>query len=85
VALGPQAILTVFAIGILLIGVNRQEENSNSTCWNLGWIALMGVLSATIMNGILYTVVKPSYQGIVAVDGYSILANWVLLIGLAMA
>jgi len=85
VALGPQAILTVFAIGILLIGVNRQEENTNSTCWNLGWIALMGVLSATIMNGILYTVVKPSYQGIVAVDGYSILANWVLLIGLAMA
>ena len=84
-ALGPQAILTTFAIGILLFGVSRNNTSDEHRGWLLGRISLAGVIVAGIVNAGLYPFADSFSDGIVAVDRYALFSNWVLLLGSAMA
>ena len=84
-ALGPQAILTAFAIGILLFGVSKDNNSDEHQGWLLGRISLAGVIAAGIVNAGLYPFADRLSDGIVAVDRYALFSNWVLLLGSAMA
>ena len=84
-ALGPQAILTAFAIGILLFGVSKDNNSDEHQGWLLGRISLAGVIVAGLMNAGLYPFADRLSDGIVAVDRYALFSNWVLLLGSAMA
>jgi NADH-quinone oxidoreductase subunit N len=52
---------------------------------NLGWLALVGVLAAAFANGWLYGVEEIGDTAMVAIDGFRLFANWVLLIGAGLS
>tara|TARA_B110000196_G_C21153338_1_gene671301 strand:- start:2905 stop:4380 length:1476 start_codon:yes stop_codon:yes gene_type:complete len=83
-AMAPEIVLIGFAIGLLLFGVSRDKSQDSMKNRDLGWIALLGVAVSAFGNGWLYASASSSSQGIVTVDTYSLLANWILLLSLAM-
>jgi len=85
VAMAPEIVLTGFAITVLLIGVSRSRTGEAKLVQKLGSISLLGIATAGLANYILYTVFDSSSQGIVAVDSYSLFANWILLLSLGLA
>jgi len=83
-AMAPEILLTVFAITVLLFGVSRGRNGRIKEVRNLGCISLLGIATAGLANYILYTTNVSSPQGIVAVDAYSLVANWILLLSVGL-
>ena len=93
-ALMPEMILCVCGMLVLLRGVSvKYKEHSVSTSGDpsftggaeLGWLALGGILLSAMANGWLYGVEEIGRDSMIAVDGFRLFSNWVLLLASALA
>lgn len=91
-ALLPEIALCVFGMAVLLAGVSgrrdprsaegeRYAEGTPSD--DLGWIALVGIGVAALANGWLHGVTEVGRSGMIAVDGFRLFSNWILLLAAA--
>ena len=89
-ALLPEIVLCVWGIGVLIAGVSKRYKQTRqdiagdptlSGAADLGWFALFGILAAAFANGWLYGVHEVGVTGMIAVDGFRLFANWILLAG----
>jgi NADH-quinone oxidoreductase subunit N len=87
-ALLPEIILCVFGIGVLLAGVSGRRDPrtaegedyaERTPSDDLGWIALLGIGMAALANGWLHGVSEVGNSSMIAVDGFRLFANWILL------
>ncbi len=90
-ALLPEIVLCVWGMGILVAGVSRKPKATQGGdptlggSADLGWLSLVGVLAAALANGWLYGVEEVGNTAMVAVDGFRLYANWVLLLGAGLS
>ena len=94
-ALLPEIVLCAWSMLILVAGVSgpyRPEAVGGAGSRarpggraDLGWLALVGILIAALVNGWLYGVTEVGSVSMVAVDGFRLFANWIFLIAAALA
>lgn len=82
VALLPEIVLFVGGMGVLLAGVSRTEGVRRP---ELGWCTLAVLAAAAVANGWLYSVSEPGGAAMIAVDKFRLFANWVFIVGAALA
>jgi NADH-quinone oxidoreductase subunit N len=83
-ALLPELVLSVWGMVVLLAGVSRRQAAGSGQ--ELGWLALAGLALAAVANGWLYSGVSEAGTGaMIAVDGFRLFANWVFILGAALA
>ncbi|MHC4990008.1 MAG: NADH-quinone oxidoreductase subunit N [Planctomycetota bacterium] len=76
----PECVLAVVAMGIILVDVfARAGRASESGNWT-GWLAVVGVLLAAAANAVLASLGTSSTSAMVALDGYRVAANYVVLL-----
>jgi NADH-quinone oxidoreductase subunit N len=82
-ALLPEIVLSVAGMAVLLAGAFSQEREAPvpGDASPLAWLSLGGILLAAMANGWLYGVSVEGTGGMVAVDGFRLFANWILLAG----
>ena len=81
VALSPEIILSVWGIVILLVGVSPRGPAGSGASADLGWLALLGILAAALANGWLYSVTEVGTHSMIALDGFALFSNWIILAG----
>jgi len=81
VALAPEIILSVWGMIILLVGVNPRRSEGPGASAELGWLSLLGVLAAAFANGWLYSVTEVGTHSMIALDGFALFSNWIILGG----
>ncbi|RMH19969.1 MAG: NADH-quinone oxidoreductase subunit N [Gemmatimonadetes bacterium] len=79
VAFVPELILTALGMLVLIAGVSRRLARDPERSFDIGWLALAGVLLAAFANGWMYGVHEVGTQAMIAVDRFRLFANWVLL------
>ncbi len=84
VALAPEIILSVLGIVILLMGVSSRRPEGAETSADLGWISVLGILAAALANGWLYSVTEVGTHSMIALDGFALFSNWIILAGAAL-
>lgn len=93
-ALMPEMILCAWGMLVLIKGVSVKYKDQSlgalgdpsfSGGGELGWLALGGVLLSAMANGWLYGVEEIGRDSMIAVDGFRLFANWVLLLAAALA
>lgn len=92
-ALLPEIVLCVFGMVVLVTGVSgkyRDADKASSgdpsfgTTADLGWLSLIGVLLAAGVNGWLYGVTEVGNDSMIALDGFRLFANWIVLLAAAL-
>jgi NADH-quinone oxidoreductase subunit N len=78
-ALLPEIVLSVVALAVLLLDVFRRGRGSGGASRWLGWLAVAGVVVAALANGWLLTARSPDGIGMIAVDGFRVATNFVVL------
>ena len=78
-ALLPEIVLSVVALAVLLLDVFRRGRESGGAARWLGWLAVAGVAAAAVANGWLLTVTSPGGIGMIAIDGFRVATNFVVL------
>jgi len=81
VALAPEIILAVWGIVILMVGVNPRRSDRPGESLDLAWLSLLGIFAATFANGWLYGVTEVGTHSMIAVDGFALFSNWIILAG----
>ncbi len=81
VALAPEIILSVWGIVILLLGVSPRRSDASGASADLGWLSVLGIVLAAFANGWLYGVTEVGTQSMIALDGFSLFSNWIILAG----
>ena len=84
IALAPELALSAWGMVVLLLGVGRRQRENPRVATHLGWISLVGVLVATLANGWLYGASEVGTASMVAVDRFTLFANWIFLAGLGL-
>ena len=85
VALLPELILSAWAMVVLVAGVSKRTRNSPDRVTDLGWLSLLGILLAALVNGWLYGITEVGSSAMVAVDDFRLFANWIFLAAAAMS
>jgi len=85
IALAPEIVLSVWGMVILILGVSRRQLENPDAATDLGWMSLIGVLVAILVNGWLYGVSEAGVDSMVAVDRFALFANWIFLVALGLA
>jgi len=82
-ALLPEIVLSIAGMAVLLGGVflPDREDPAPGDASPLAWASLAGILLAGLANGWLYGVSVAGTPGMVAVDGFRLFSNWILLAG----
>jgi NADH-quinone oxidoreductase subunit N len=80
VALAPEIVLCAWGMVVLLRGVSDEKRSAAE----LGWLALLGILAAGLVNGWLYGVTEVGNHAMVAVDGLALFSNWIILAAAAL-
>ncbi|KPJ83116.1 MAG: hypothetical protein AMS19_05470 [Gemmatimonas sp. SG8_23] len=92
-ALVPEMILCAWGMVVLLAGVSRSQKEQDDTAprdpsfgggADMGWLALVGVLVAAVANGWMYGLEEIGRDGMIAVDGFRLFANWIFLLAAAL-
>jgi len=78
-ALLPEIVLSVVALAVLMLDVFRRGRGSGGASRWLGWLAVAGVVVAGVANGWLITARSPDGIGMIAVDGFRVATNFVVL------
>jgi NADH-quinone oxidoreductase subunit N len=78
-ALLPEIVLAVVALAVLLLDVFRRGKGSGGAARWLGWLAVAGVVAAAIANAWLLTVDAAGTTGMIALDGFRVATNFVVL------
>ena len=81
VALAPEIILAVWGIVILMVGVSPRRSEGPGESLDLGWLSLLGIFAATFANGWLYGVTEVGTHSMIALDGFALFSNWIILGG----
>src|SRR5687768_16213059 len=88
-ALLPEILLCAWGMIVLVAGVSGHgDEQGNrvpgtddgARAQDLGWLALLGVLTAALANGWLHGVEEVGVTSMIAVDGLRLFSNWVFLV-----
>ena len=78
-ALLPEIVVSVTALAVLLLDVfQRGSRSAPSAPW-VGALAVCGVIAATVANAWLLTVEVPGNNGMIAVDGFRVATNFIIL------
>ena len=85
IALLPELVLSAWAMVVLVAGVSKRMHTSPDRVTDLGWLSLLGILVAALANGWLYGVTEVGSSAMVAVDGFRLYANWILLTAAGMS
>jgi len=64
--------------------VSSSRLEGADTSADLGWLSVLGVLTAALANGWLYSVTEVGTHSVIAVDGFALLSNWIILTGAAL-
>ncbi len=84
-ALLPEVVLSVWAMGVLLLGVAGKSADEGGREW-LGWVALAGLAGAAVANGWLYSgASEADASAMIALDRFRLFANWILILGGALS
>ncbi|HEY8469450.1 MAG TPA: NADH-quinone oxidoreductase subunit N [Longimicrobiales bacterium] len=83
-ALLPEVVLSVWAMLVLLVDVFQKGDRSEPSHPSVTWLALGGIALAMLANGWLATVSEVGTTGMIAVDGFRIFTNYLLLLGGAL-
>ncbi len=78
-ALLPEIVLSVVALAVLLLDVFRRGRGSGGAARWLGWLAVAGVVAAAVANAWLLTARSPEGIGMIAIDGFRVATNFVVL------
>jgi NADH-quinone oxidoreductase subunit N len=90
----PEIVLCAWGMIVLVAGVSGKHERSARVTDSdpsfgagaeLGWLALAGILVAALANGWLYGVTEVGRTSMIAVDGFRLFANWILLLAAALS
>jgi NADH-quinone oxidoreductase subunit N len=84
IALLPEIVLSAWAMLVLLIDVMQKGSRSAPSSPLITWMSMAGIVLAAVANGYLLQVSEVSPLGVVAVDGFRVFVNFVLLLGAAM-
>ena len=84
-ALLPETVLAVFAVLVLLVDVYQRRSRSEPSRPIIGWIALTGVVAALVANAYLTTLQVATFPGMLAIDGFRVAVNFILLGSTALA
>lgn len=79
-AMLPEIILCAWAMVVLLTDVLQKGSRSEPSSPWMGPLTLAGVVIAAIANGWLLTVQEVSGTGMIAVDGFRIFTNFIILL-----
>ena len=85
VALAPEIILAVWGIVILMVGVSSRRSEGPGESLDLGWLSLLGIFAATFANGWLYGVTEVGTHSMIALDGFALFSNWIILGGAGLS
>jgi len=85
VALAPEIILVVWGIVILMVGVSPRRSDGPGELLDLGWLSLLGIFAATFANGWLYGVTEVGTHSMIALDGFALFSNWIILGGAGLS
>ncbi|MBI4544186.1 MAG: NADH-quinone oxidoreductase subunit N [Gemmatimonadetes bacterium] len=83
-ALLPEAVLSVWAMVVLLIDVFQKGARSEPSRPLVGWLALAGVALAAAANGWLLTLEEPGPTGMIALDSFRVFSNFLFLLAAAL-
>lgn len=84
VALLPEVVLSVWAMGVLLLDVFQKGDRSvPSSAW-IPRLTLIGIGLAAVANGWLLTLEEATPVGIIALDSFRVFVNFILLLAAAL-
>ncbi|MFO7260098.1 MAG: NADH-quinone oxidoreductase subunit N [bacterium] len=83
-ALLPEVVLSLWAMIVLLVDVFQKGDRSEPSRPIVTWLAFAGIGAAAIANAWLATVSEVGTTGMIAVDGFRIFTNYLLLLGGAL-
>ncbi|MBI4519517.1 MAG: NADH-quinone oxidoreductase subunit N [Gemmatimonadetes bacterium] len=83
-ALLPEAVLTGWALLVLLVDAWKKGSRPGPSSPAIAWLTLVGIGLAAVANGWLHGVVEVTPAAMVAVDGFRLFANWVFLLAAAL-
>ena len=78
VALAPEIVLSVWGIVILLVGVSPGRVDGPGPSSDLGWLSVLGILAAALVNGWLYSVTEVGTHSMIALDRFALFSNWII-------
>lgn len=78
-ALLPEIVLTLWAMLVLVVDVAQKGNRSEPSRPVIGWLSLAGVVAAAIANGVLLRFHAAEGAGMVALDGFRVFINFVIL------
>ncbi len=80
----PEVVLSAWAMLVLLVDVFQKGDRSEPSRPIVTWLALAGIGAAAIANTWLTTVTEAGATGMIAIDGFRIFTNYLLLLGGAL-
>src|SRR5215213_11354130 len=78
-ALLPEIVLSLWLMVVLLADVMQKGNRSEPSRPFVAWLSLAGLVATGIANAWLLTLNQPLNPGLVAVDGFRVFANFILL------
>jgi NADH-quinone oxidoreductase subunit N len=85
IALLPEIVLSLWAMGVLLIDVFQKGSRSEPSRPMIAWLAFGGLVAAAIANGLLIGVGETAPVGAIALDNFRIFVNFVFLLAAGLA
>jgi NADH-quinone oxidoreductase subunit N len=82
-ALLPEIVLALWGMAILMVDVAIKGNRSEPSHRSMPWIALAGLLVAALANATLWNTVNQGAVGMVALDNFRVLVNFIFLIAAA--
>lgn len=84
-ALLPEIVLSLWGMMVLLVDVFQKGRETGPSRPMIPWLALGGLVMTAVANAWLLGVVESGTVGLVAVDGFRIFANFIILTAAAIA
>jgi NADH-quinone oxidoreductase subunit N len=84
IVLLPEIVLSAWAMLVLMIDVIRKGSRSVPSSPAIAWLTLVGLGLAAVANGWLLNVTEVAPTGVIALDGFRVFVNFVVLLGAAL-
>ena len=84
-ALLPEIVVSVTALAVLQLDVFQRGSRSGPSASWVGWVSVAGVVLAAVANGWLLTVESTVDTGMIALDGFRVAVNFIILGATALA
>jgi NADH-quinone oxidoreductase subunit N len=84
-ALLPEIVLSLWAMGVLLVDVFQKGSRSEPSRPLIPWLSLAGLAVTGAANLWMIRFIAPADPGLVAIDGFRIFVNFIFLISAALS